>query len=151
MLKRTIDINSPEFEKAVLKIIQKIKPIINDIEDPRFERLADGWIKDNALDLEWGPSSSESMIYSKAEEYCKILGGRLPTVDELQTLIDRTVYNPATNKQAFKDVKSEYYWTSTKYVAYDKYRWVVGFYNGNVDCHGEGNLGYVRPVRVSQC
>lgn len=132
MIVKKVDIKSEEFRNAVLDLIRQANVFTNDIKNPRFERLRDGWIKDLELDIEWGPSSSESMNFSKAQEYCKNLGGRLPDVDELQTILDRTLYNPTCDKNIFKDVKSEYYWTSTKYMGCSNASWCVSFVNGNV-------------------
>lgn len=151
MIKRTVQIGSEEFKNAVLDVIKQAKSIVNDIENPRFERLADGWIKDKDLNLEWGPSSSESMNFKRAEEYCTSLGGRLPTVDELFSLVDRNVFNPATDKKVFKDVRSEWYWTSDKYVGTSSARWVVIFIFGNVVWYYEDSNCCARPVRPCQC
>lgn len=152
MIKKTVVIGSEEFKNAVLAVIKQAKNIIDDIENPRFERLYDGWIKDLELGIEWGLGSSESMTFTKAEEYCKSLGGRLPTVDELNSIIDRSVHSPACDKKVFKDMKSEYYWTSDKYVASLGYRWVVGFNLGGLVLYRiEDDFNYARPVRASQC
>lgn len=151
MLNNTVRIGSEEFKNAVLDVVKKYNLIINDIEDHRFQRLSDGWIKDLELDIEWGPSSSEGMVFSKAQEYCKSLGGRLPTVDELFSLVDRNIDNPCVNKKTFKDMKSEYYWTSEITSWNKNARWVVGFNYGNVCYNYESDYSYVRPVRPSQC
>lgn len=150
MLKRTVEINSKEFKEAVLSIFKESTKFINDIENPRYERLFDGWIKDYELGLDLGPSSSESMNYTKAQEYCKNLGGRLPTVDELNAIIDRTLYNPACDQKVFKDVKSQYYWCSDKYMGCPNAYWCVSFDNGFVSTSIECFNNYVRPVRASQ-
>lgn len=150
MLKRTVEIGSKEFKEAVLSIFKESTKFINDIENPRFERLFDGWIKDHELGLDWGPSSSESMNHTKAQEYCKNIGSRLPTVDELQNIIDRKLYNPACDKTIFKDVRSEWYWTSDKYMGPYNAFWCVSFFSGYVSYDIEGINYCVRPVRASQ-
>lgn len=150
MLKKTVVIGSEEFKKAVLDVLKESKEFVNDIENPRFERLKDGWVRDHEAELDWGPGSAEGMNFTKAQEYCNSLGGRLPTVDELQTILDPSMIDPACDKNIFKDVKSEWYWTSTKYVKTSNASWCVSFYNGRV---GSGSVYYnyyVRPVRASQ-
>lgn len=149
MIKRMVDINSPEFKQKVMEIMKGRD--INAIEDPRFERQPDGWVKDHELGLDWAPSSTNAMNYPKAEEYCKSVGGRMPTTEELFTLVDRKVHEPAINKQAFPDTKNEYYWTSDVVVwRTDKARWVVGFDDGYVNNYYENNDSYVRPCRSSR-
>ena len=147
MIKKMVDITSKEFKEAVLKVINQCEDLIDNL---RYERLPDGWIKDHETDLEWGPSSPNSMNYAKAKEYCANLKGRLPTVDELQTILDRTLHNPTCDKKVFKDVKSEWYWTSSKYMGCDSAAWCVSFAFGNVVGIGEDVGNYVRPVRASQ-
>ncbi|MEA3314799.1 MAG: DUF1566 domain-containing protein [Campylobacterota bacterium] len=54
---------------------------------------------------------------------------RLPNIDELYSITDDTRYNPAI-KEIFKNVKSTYYWSSSKYKN-DSFRgWIIGFRNG---------------------
>ncbi len=142
--------NSISFYPNPVLDVLKNANFINDIDDPRFKRRSDGWIVDTELDLEWGPSSQNSMVFSEAEKYCTSLGGRLPTVDELFSLVDRTKHDPCTNKQVFKDVKNEYYWTSEKTSWNSDARWVVGFCSGSVFCYSESYGYYVRPVRPCQ-
>lgn len=151
MIKKMVDINSVEFKKVVLGIVRKNNVFVDDIEDVRFERLPDGWVKDHELGLDWGPSSATEMNYPKAEEYCKSVGGRMPTTEELFSLVDRTVHEPAINKQAFPDTKPSWYWTSDVVVwRTDKARWVVDFGSGVVGSNGESYGFYVRPCRPSQ-
>lgn len=136
-----VDINSPEFENKVWEILSKkgIKMFCKD-----------GWYKDAKTQLEWGPTSSKAMNLKEANEYCEALGGRLPTVDELQTILDRTLYNPACDQKLFPDVKSEWYWSSTKYMGFSGASFVVSFGSGLVDDRYEGRKYYVRPVLASQ-
>lgn len=150
MLKKTVVIGTEEFRKAVLEVLRETKFIVNDIENPRFERLFDGWVRDQETGLDWGPSSLEAMTNAKAQEYCKNLGGRLPSVDELQSILDRTMHNPACDKKVFKDVKPEWYWTSTKYAGNSSCSWCVSFSYGRVNFINEFNDCCVRPVRASQ-
>ncbi len=37
----------------------------------------------------------------------------LPTIEELQLLIDRSRYSPAINTDFFKDIESDWYWSKT--------------------------------------
>jgi hypothetical protein len=95
--------------------------------------------------------SAERMEHNNTEAYCKNsdIGGykdwRMPTVEELESIIDRTKRNPAINP-VFK-CESASYWSSSPYAVYTDNAWYVHFYDGNV--YFDSRLGnyYVRPVR----
>jgi hypothetical protein len=108
--------------------------------------------------LIWDPRETESMTHAQAEQYIKDLNAkepgknwRLPTVDELFALADRTKHNPAIDKNFFPKCKSDWYWTSTP-AAYSPadYAWVVSFDNGSAHWARRGYRAYVRAVRPSQ-
>ncbi len=74
---------------------------------------------------------------------------RLPTRNELQTLLDYTRYNPATQ---FPDTEDVRYWTSTKYAPPHYTRaWYVNFKVGHVLPDNETETYYVRAVRGGPC
>lgn len=75
----------------------------------------------------------------------KIGKWRLPTIQELKSIVDYTKYNPATN---LKDIKSSHYWSSTSCAIDSSSAWDVGFYYGG-DYEGyKGGSRYVRCVRT---
>lgn len=124
--------------------------LLNDTN--RFKKLKDGWISDSLLGIEWGPSSEEYMAFKKAQTYCKKLGGRLPEVSELQSLVDYSKLSPAIDTTFFKDTKTDgWYWTGTDYAGDSGNSWMVCFYSGGVGWSYEGRNDCVRPVRPSQC
>jgi len=121
------------------------------LRDPnRFKKLDDGWVRDNLCGIEWGPSSEERMPWAKAKDYCAKLKGRLPEVNELQSLVDYSKHDPAIDKSLFPDTKSSWYWTGTKVAGGFGYAWLVTFDYGDVANSGKGDDGYVRPCRASQ-
>ena len=80
-----------------------------------------------------------SRTWDDAVHYCydKTVGGRkgwrLPTVEELASLIDTTQNNPALpSGHPFSNVKSSFYWSSTTYAAITGYAWFVYLYLGAV-------------------
>lgn len=76
---------------------------------------------------------------------------RIPTVEELFTLPDRTRTSPAIDTTFFPECESEWYWTSTPYApAPGEYAWHVGFYGGSAGDVPRGNDGFVRAVRAGQ-
>lgn len=67
--------------------------------------------------LEWSHTllDGKRVDYATAEAAIKALGPdwRMPTFDELFSLVDRTRYNPAIDIIKFPDTKSTWYWSST--------------------------------------
>ncbi len=120
--------------------------------DGRFIDCGDGTIKDTKTGLMWQKEGSqESMSQKEAEKYCQKsdVGGhkdwRLPTVEELTSIVDYKKYNPAIN-DVFK-CKSDWYWTATDYAGSAGIAWIVGFFTGLVNWGDRGSGYYVRPVR----
>ena len=71
-----------------------------------------------------------------ARDYCKSIGGRLPTIDELQCIY--------TNRASFGSFEAGNYWSSTEYS--ETYARFVYFSSGSVNSNGKTNDGYVRCV-----
>jgi hypothetical protein len=125
---------------------------LNMLRDPkRFQKLADGWIKDILLGIEWGKSSEKKMNWEEAKRYAANQGGRLPTVKELRSLVDYDRHNPAVDTQFFKDTKTDgWYWTGTEVAGYSDSAWIVSFIYGLVGFTHTVLGYYVRPCRASQ-
>ena len=79
-------------------------------------------------------------------------GWRLPTVDELQTILDRSRHCPAADTERFPDTQSEPYWSSTPFSWDSDARWVVNFHNGYVlGYRGDGYFrACVRACRAAK-
>lgn len=72
---------------------------------------------------------------------------RLPTVHELQTLIEYRMFNPAIDHQAFPNTPPANYWSSSE-AAYDAfYAWSVHFANGFSNWRHKRQRFEVRLVR----
>lgn len=69
---------------------------------------------------------------------------RLPTIEELSTLINYNKFDPASD---LADAISNYYWSSTTYASYSSSAWLVYFGNGNQFSYDKENDYYVRCVR----
>jgi len=72
---------------------------------------------------------------------------RLPTIQELFTLVDYSRCKPAMDTSIFSDTQSNYYWSSTTSASYSSHAWVVYFNYGYVDDINKANDLYVRAVR----
>ena len=126
-------------------------PFLKLLRDPnRFKKLDDGWVRDMLCGLEWGPTADKTMTFKQAQDYCVKLGGRLPEVNELQSLVDYSKKDPAIDKDLFPDTKSSWYWTGTTHEVYSDCAWCVYVTNGYVVDINKDYVNYVRPVRASQ-
>ena len=106
-------------------------------------------------------ASTNSMGYVNAVNslaLCGFTDWRMPTVDELQGIVDYGTTNPSINSSWFPNTQSARYWSSSPNVGYSNYAWYVSFLNGSVDGSYYGSSGYyfryllhaVRLVRASQ-
>jgi len=112
-------------------------------------------VHDSETKLVWQDNvavEGKEMLFSEANSYCKKLSlagaedWRLPTVEELQGIVDLTRYDPAL-KRGFHFAASESYWSSTLY-ADDKDRaWDVNFKSGSTEHNRHSYVYYVRCVR----
>jgi hypothetical protein len=84
-----------------------------------------------------------------ALEIAGIGGWRLPTIQELLTLVDYGRHDPAID--AIFECKSDYYWSSTPAALSPAvYAWIVYFYDGGALWGHRDLHACVRAVRPSQ-
>jgi hypothetical protein len=117
----------------------------------RYVEKAESEILDTKTNLVW-QRSYETMTFDEAHAYAKRVSDvtgqqwRVPTLDELTSLIDRSTRNPAS---AFPGMPPVWFWSSSPYVGYTSCVWGVNFGDGSV--YGSGSRGYgygaVRLVR----
>ncbi len=90
-----------------------------------------------------------------AATYCSnlVLGGhsdwRLPTIDELMYIADRSRHNPAIDP-TFQNTRSDGYWSSTSRVGNGGHAWGVNFGNGRDYWYDKSYSHYVRCVRAGE-
>ena len=91
--------------------------------------------------------------WAEAQSYCAGLtldgsGWRLPTVTELQSIVDSTVASPPViNQKAFPNTPPDYFWTSSLYAGSSDYAWYLNFADGRSFSNGVGSSERVRCVR----
>lgn len=114
--------------------------------------------KDNGLvvkinNLMWQKKDDNvKRIWGDAMRYCNVLslggysGWRLPSIEELETLIDKTK-QPTIDQSLFPNAKSSYYWSSTTLANYTSLAWYVYFNDGFAYFNDKTNYFYVRCVR----
>jgi hypothetical protein len=129
----------------------------------RYQPIADGCFRDIgrlhlAEDgpyylLEWTPTlNKKSVSRSKGLKLitdCKLAGGGFsaPTASELETLADRSVFNPATYAQLKEDTQSALYFTSEIDASSSVCAWFVNFGDGLVLWSLAAYDGFARGVR----
>jgi hypothetical protein len=124
----------------------------------RFEISADGtYVTDHETGLMWSRDESPRLDYAAAEKHCAELrlGGfsdwRLPTLDELQMIVDRERVKPAIDT-AFFNTKGDWTWTSSEYKGNPGPSgsvWLVDFNNGGVDGNRRSLTAFARAVRAA--
>ena len=91
--------------------------------------------------------------FSGAKIYCRslFLNGfsdwRVPTIKELQTIVDITKAKPAIYEQ-FKYIETTSYWSSNEDITNPGYGWYVGFKTGATYKDNKDYDCYVRCVRT---
>jgi len=113
------------------------------------------WI-DPKTDLEWQRESPGKMTWQEAQAYAASLSldskddWRLPTLAELESLLDRTKGRsdgrPVMRQEVpFRDNLS--YWSSTTFERHTKNAWIVMFDGAYVLSYYKSNSYYLRCVR----
>jgi len=91
--------------------------------------------------------------HEQCEAACKALtlagysNWDLPTIDELQLLVDRTRYSPAINTDYFRDIQNDWYWSKTPAAWSSASAWFVGFSSGYVYDSHRSYGGFALAVR----
>ena len=116
-------------------------------------------VKDPTTNLIWEDTthtSEDKITLDEAKTYCETLkvtevaGWRLPTLNELLTIVDYTRADPAIRKE-FNHVKSgTVYWASTPYVRSRDQFWGVDFKDGTTEGTSRNYNRYVRCVKAAK-
>lgn len=108
--------------------------------------------------LIWQDDASVKSVtkdWSDAKRYCKNLNFAgysdwfLPTISQLESLVDTKRYNPSIKKE-FKNIISSFYWSSSSDVSISNGAWGVGFKGGNSYYGSKTDSNYVRCARAGQ-
>ena len=108
--------------------------------------------KDPQTGLEWQGESPGRMTWHEGREYAAALSlngridWRLPSLWELETLLDRTEYRPVMRRAIpFRDKLS--YWSSTTFEDNLNNAWIIMFDGAYLLSYYKSNLYYIRCVR----
>lgn len=154
-LRKVIDDLKLTFNTAISTISKVVSDKLDEIEytnnkPVRFERREDCY-HDHKTGLEWSLDNiSKELTWHNALSACTTLGygWRLPTIQELLTLVEYEKSKPAA---MLPNMRSFYYWSATIYDCYADDAWVVDFSYGNGFWYYKFNDYYVRAVRTQTC
>lgn len=118
----------------------------------------EGVVIDTATNQLWEVKTAQNKkiryTFADAKTYCENLslsnqtGWRLPTVQELYTIIDHTRVSPSLDTTLFGETIFKYYWTNDN--SYDDFAneaFVIGFKIGSVASGSKNNESFVRCVK----
>lgn len=153
------NLQPPGAPGSTMKTLDEIPPAWSQkIPDAsrRFQLVLDGaGVLDKETGLVWEQSpDTTTRTWSNAISYAynKNVGGRkgwrLPTIEELASLVDTTQSSPALpSGHPFTNVQSNLYWSSTTYVSNTSNAWAMDFVGGIVSSNVKTNTFYVWCVR----
>lgn len=130
-----------------------------DLGDGSVQQLKSGLIWQRcALGQSWNGSSCSgnvaSFTWEQAKQQQNSLGSytdwRLPTANELATLVDYSTANPAINRELFPGTPTSGFWSSSPYALNTDNAWIVYLSSGFVGYGQKGGATVVRLVRDRQ-
>jgi hypothetical protein len=124
-----------------------------DAPDGRYT-ITNGAVYDTKTKLTWQQGvPSTKYAWDAARTYCSGLdlvgtGWRLPTVKELQTIVDESRQSPSVDPTAFPSTPSAFFWSSSPYFvsSSSSYAWLVSFELGFANHRGLSTAANVRCV-----
>ena len=130
-------------------------------QEIRLKNNGDNTVTDSKTGLQWVkdhaavPGFAKELKWKDAVKACQELDfaghkdWRLPTREELLSIVDLTRYSPAIDP-IFTNTHRSWYWASTPCAFSEGAAWCVDFTSGGVFDVSKGDYNYVRPVRSSQ-
>ena len=105
-----------------------------------------------AMGMAWTGTACEGVAERYVWDQAKVLttffaGGsawRLPSVAELNTIVERESYNPAINSTIFPNTPASWFWSATSDANASGNAWFVSFSSGGADSFSKSLDTYVR-------
>lgn len=113
----------------------------------RYKSLKHDIVLDTKIGLLWHPDSTRlphaaGLAYAAELDLAGLLW-RMPTIDELESVVDMTRRNPTTT---LPGMVASFYWSSSAYACFTALAWVVYFGGGYSGYNGRTASFYVRCV-----
>ncbi|MEO7330703.1 MAG: DUF1566 domain-containing protein [Minicystis sp.] len=138
---------------AVAAAAVTARRVAADAPPGRYTLPGDGTVLDTKTGLAWQQAvSGPSYTWADAGGYCQNLvlagsGWRLPSMKELQTIVDESKLNPAIDGSAFPSTPVDFFWTSSPLAGTPSLTWYVNFDIGYTSFEVVSNAFRVRCVR----
>jgi hypothetical protein len=144
---------SSRSDELALRCVRNDHQPILPTRDERYH-VDGGTVRDRTTGLRWQRSpTTETATRAEARNYCSnlIVNGdasfRLPSMKELQTIVDETQSGLPVDPNAFPDATGGAYWTSTGTADDPQSGWIVRFSDGYADRATLDTAALVRCVR----
>ena len=133
-------------KKRLVEERRRVERLIYTDLDTRLQ-----WVRDGNLagkQMNW----DDAMVWAEKLDYAGYHDWRLPTKEELETLLKKGGGRPEVyiNSNGFSNTQSSYYWSSTSRASNPSSAWDVDFGDGVVDYNKKVSYFYVRCVRGGQ-
>lgn len=113
-----------------------------------FTDPGDGTVLDNLTGLHWQKGFAvDAMSRDSARSVCTTMGAgwRLPTILELRSIVDESVYNPSIDP-VFTTAPLAHFWSDSSVAGSTTNGWSIDFYIGNASSDAFTSLNSVRCV-----
>ncbi len=99
----------------------------------------------NSLTYSWGAAEA-AVVNLNAKQVAGHNNWRLPTVEELNTIVERQCFKPAINLDAFPFSPEAGFWSSTTAAGINARAWIVHFLHGQQYIANQMQDWRVRPI-----
>jgi hypothetical protein len=143
----------PRFVAAVAVIVVALTASADANAPAGRYTTANGTVYDTKTKLTWQEAvPTGTYTWANAKAYCAGLslngtGWRLPTIKELQTIVDDSQANPSIDTTAFPSTPTSWFWSSSPLAGSPSLAWWVNFFYGDTLHVDVSNSYYVRCVR----
>ena len=98
----------------------------------------------------WQQAQEHSETVNDGGGFAGYTDWRVPTIEELRSIIEQQCYRPAINTTHFPNTPNSFVWSQSPYAGHSNYAWYVNFGNGSSDVDVRSVNSAVRLVRNSQ-
>ena len=143
----------PRFVAAVAVIVVALTASADANAPAGRYTTANGTVYDTKTKLTWQEAvPTGTYTWANAKAYCAGLslngtGWRLPTIKELQTIVDDSQANPSIDTTAFLSTPVDWFWSSSPLAGSSSFAWGVDFTYGVTSYNGVSDYHDVRCVR----